>query len=72
MRGPIIRSDQRAICLDLFLHTLSDQARIGDHIWYVSDVRKFQAHYPEWTYTYDIRSMMKEIIDAAEVRAKAG
>jgi CDP-paratose 2-epimerase len=53
-------------------YTLSDQARIGDHIWYISDVRKFQTHYSEWTYTYDIRSTMKEIIDAAEERVKAG
>src|SRR3954454_13693917 len=29
-------------------YTLTDQARSGDHIWYVSDVRKFQQHYPKW------------------------
>ena len=35
--------------------------RIGDHIWYVSDVRKFQAHYPNWKYKYNLRALLKEI-----------
>ncbi len=30
-----------------------DQPRIGDHIWYISDVAKFKMHYPKWKYTYD-------------------
>lgn len=47
-------------------YTISDQARIGDHIWYVSDVRKFQNHYPFWKYEYDIDRILKEMIAAAE------
>mgnify|MGYP005842563711 FL=1 len=35
--------------------------RIGDHIWWISDVRKFQAHYPDWHYDYDIRAILEEI-----------
>ena len=27
-----------------------DQNRSGDHIWWISDVRKFQSHFPEWKY----------------------
>jgi CDP-paratose 2-epimerase len=38
--------------------------RIGDHIWYVSDVRKFQSHYPEWKYRYTLEEMMQQIHDA--------
>jgi len=38
--------------------------RVGDHIWYVSDVRKFQAHYPHWKYRYDLRALLKEIYEA--------
>ncbi|MFO1525263.1 MAG: NAD-dependent epimerase/dehydratase family protein [Turneriella sp.] len=38
--------------------------RIGDHIWYVSDVRKFQAHFPEWKYRYTLDEMMQQIHDA--------
>lgn len=33
--------------------TCLDKPRIGDHIWYISDVSKFQKHYPVWKYTYD-------------------
>jgi CDP-paratose 2-epimerase len=35
--------------------------RIGDHIWWVSDVRKFQSHYPAWKYRYDLRGILEEI-----------
>lgn len=47
-------------------YTVSDQNRIGDHIWYVSDVRKFQEHYPNWKYEYDMKSTLTEMIAAAE------
>lgn len=35
--------------------------RVGDHIWWVSDIRKFQSHYPEWRLTYDIEAILEEI-----------
>ncbi len=35
--------------------------RTGDHIWYVSDVSKFCAHYPNWKLTYDIPAILREI-----------
>lgn len=38
-----------------------EQNRIGDHIWYVSDVSKFQGHYPDWKYTYDLDAIIEEI-----------
>lgn len=38
--------------------------RIGDHIWYISDVRKFQSHFPEWKYRYTLDEMMQQIHDA--------
>ena len=37
------------------------QSRTGDHIWWVSDTRKFQAMYPEWSYQYDIHGIMADI-----------
>lgn len=43
---------------------LSDQARTGDHRWWVSDLRAFQAHYPEWTLTRGIEEILHEIHDA--------
>jgi len=44
--------------------TYMEENRIGDHIWWISDVRKFQGDYPEWRYKYDLREMLKEIIQA--------
>lgn len=35
--------------------------RIGDHIWWVSDVRKFQQHYPGWKFRYGLRQILEEI-----------
>lgn len=38
-----------------------DQNRIGDHIWYVSDVSKFKNHYPQWHYEYNIDATIEDI-----------
>lgn len=45
-------------------YTLSDQARKGDHIWYISDVRKFQSHYPDFAYQYDIDRILNEMVQS--------
>lgn len=44
--------------------TYMEDNRAGDHIWWVSDVRKFQRHYPGWRYQYDLRSILEEIHEA--------
>lgn len=49
-------------------YTLSDDNRSGDHIWYVSDVRKFQADYPDWKYKYGLNEIIREIVDAVSER----
>lgn len=38
-----------------------EQARRGDHVWYVSDVRKFRKDYPEWDYKYSLWSIFEEL-----------
>lgn len=38
-----------------------DQNRIGDHIWYISDISKFKDHYPDWKYEYDIDATIEDI-----------
>ena len=47
---------------------MTDQARSGDHIWWISDVRKFKSHYPQWDYQYNIDQILKEIVDATQER----
>lgn len=41
-----------------------EQARMGDHQWYVSDMAKFQAHYPDWQMTYNVPAILNEIYEA--------
>ncbi|MEP6709795.1 MAG: NAD-dependent epimerase/dehydratase family protein [Verrucomicrobiota bacterium] len=38
--------------------------RIGDHIWWISDVRKFREHYPQWEFRYGLREILEEIHQA--------
>jgi len=38
--------------------------RIGDHIWWIGSVEKFRAHYPEWSLTYDVGRILREIYAA--------
>lgn len=38
-----------------------EQNRIGDHIWYVSDIGKFRSHYPTWEYQYRLTDILEEI-----------
>jgi len=47
-------------------YELSDENRIGDHIWYVSDVSKFKEHYPDWDFEYDIDAILKEMCAAVD------
>jgi CDP-paratose 2-epimerase len=43
-------------------YTISKDNRIGDHIWYISDVNKFKNHYPNWDYKYNIDDIINEMI----------
>lgn len=47
----------------------SETNRIGDHIWWISDVRRFQSHYPDWSYAYDMERIIAEIVEATTERA---
>jgi CDP-paratose 2-epimerase len=44
--------------------TLSDQARIGDHRWWISDLEPFERDYPQWRQQYDLETTLREIHDA--------
>ena len=35
--------------------------RIGDHVWYISDLRKFQNDYPGWRQQYDLDALLQDI-----------
>lgn len=50
-------------------YSISETNRIGDHIWYISDISKFQSHYPNWNLTYNIDMILSEMIETAEKSA---
>ena len=39
------------------------QNRIGDHIWYISDMKKFKKRYPKWKQKYSTLKIIKELIN---------
>jgi CDP-paratose 2-epimerase len=42
-------------------YSYSEDNRIGDHIWYVSDLSKFKQRYPSWSIKHNIKSILSEI-----------
>jgi CDP-paratose 2-epimerase len=43
--------------------TYVDENRRGDHIWWISDLRRFQSHYPHWKMEYDVPKILGEIYE---------
>ena len=37
--------------------------RVGDHIWYISDLSKFKKHFPKWKQKYNTEKIIEELID---------
>ena len=52
----------------------SDDNRAGDHIWYISDIRKFERDYPGFSLKYDIDMIFDDLYEngAERWRALAG
>jgi CDP-paratose 2-epimerase len=42
---------------------LSDEARTGDHRWWVSDIGELRRDYPDWDLTYGLEDLLQEIHD---------
>lgn len=51
------------ICGKEMQTTYESQNRIGDHIWYISDLSRFQSHFPDWRLTYDVRRILTEMYE---------
>jgi len=41
----------------------SENNRIGDHIWWISDINKFKNHYPMWEYKYGLEEILNQIYE---------
>ena len=46
----------------------AEDNRVGDHIWWISDVTRFKKDYPEWEFQYDLPKIVSEIIDGMKGR----
>jgi CDP-paratose 2-epimerase len=47
-------------------YRLSDQNRLGDHMCYISDCRKFQRDYPQWRVGITLEDMVEAMIQSAQ------
>ena len=36
--------------------------RVGDHTWYISDIKKFKKHYPNWKQKYGTKEIIEELV----------
>lgn len=44
-------------------YSYANDNRSGDHIWYISDLSKFKAHYPDWNWKYDLKETLTQMYD---------
>lgn len=42
---------------------LSDQPRVGDHRWWISDLSEFQRDHPTWTPTFSTNDILRDIYE---------
>ena len=42
-------------------YTLSEQARVGDHRWWISDLQAFKTDHPQWQLTYGIEDILRDV-----------
>jgi CDP-paratose 2-epimerase len=47
-------------------YTISDRNRTGDHICYISDLRKLRSDYPGWNVRMDLETMVGNMIEMEE------
>jgi CDP-paratose 2-epimerase len=52
-------------------YSYSENNRIGDHIWYISDLTKFKSHYPDWDWNYNINDILTQIYNSMSKRITA-
>ena len=46
-----------------FDYSISKKNRTGDHMWWISDLRKIESYYPSWSQTFNLEDTIKDIYD---------
>ena len=44
---------------------LKKENRVGDHIWYISNMKKFNLHYPKWKQKYNSEKIIEQLLSRA-------
>jgi CDP-paratose 2-epimerase len=52
--------------------TLAERPRVGDHRWWIGDLRPFMGDYPGWTLTRGVEDILRELHDANAERWLTG
>ena len=42
---------------------LSDDARVGDHMWWISDLDEFRTDHPQWDVEHDTERILRDIYE---------
>lgn len=58
-----IKFTQELCDIKNFSYTINNQNRIGDHIWYISNLSKFKKDYPDWDLTKNLKQIIIDIIN---------
>ncbi len=54
-----------------FNYRYQDEARVGDHICYISDLAKLRSHYPNWNLTVGLPKMLQQMVEAEQKQLQA-
>jgi CDP-paratose 2-epimerase len=49
-------------------YNYTDNNRIGDHIWYISNLNKFKLDYPHWNWKYNLEDTLLEMHESMLIR----
>lgn len=50
------------------LYNYIEQPRRGDHIWYATDLGKFQSDYPDWNFKFSLDDIVNQLIQSNKER----
>lgn len=51
-------------------YTISEENRIGDHIWYISDLSKFKKDYPNWDISISLDETIQQMVEFEKNKIK--
>jgi CDP-paratose 2-epimerase len=42
---------------------MGEEPRVGDHMWWITDLDRFRADYPSWDLEIDLERIVRELHD---------